>query len=165
MLDIGEPADDFGHIVSILLEYVASIVQSATVVAEEEDKLELGHMPPNTYNDASAEDRVGENDRPAERKLTPRVESLDDMDRCDHVPLWLAASGTKRHRSDPPAPFLQSPDSTVMSPSSSKRGIKALEDEVERNGSPEDMVEMMAFEVLTVSEMFNRTRSNWAEEG
>jgi hypothetical protein len=81
------------------------------------------------------------------------------------VPLWLSVLGTKRHNSDPLAPLLQSPDSTVMSPSSSRRGIKAGEDEVDRNGSPEDMVDMIAFEVLTVSEMFKRTRSNWEEEG
>lgn len=81
------------------------------------------------------------------------------------MPLWLSVLGTKRHNSDPLAPLLQSPDSTVMSPSSSKRGIKAGEDEVDRNGSPEDMVEMIAFELLTVSEMFKRTRSNWEEEG
>jgi hypothetical protein len=52
-----------------------------------------------------------------------------------------------------------------MSPSSSRRGIKALEAEVDRNGSPDDMVEGMAFEVLTVFEMSKRTRSNWEEEG
>ena len=81
------------------------------------------------------------------------------------MPCCLSALSTKRHKADPPASLAQSPDSTVMSPPSSKRGMKALEDEVDRNGSPDDMVEGVAFEVLTVSEMSKRTRSNWEEEG
>jgi hypothetical protein len=40
---------------SILLEYVASIAQSMAVAAEE---VEFGHMPPNTYSEVSAEERV-----------------------------------------------------------------------------------------------------------
>jgi hypothetical protein len=56
MVDTDEAADDLGDIMSILFEYVAPMVQSEAVVAE--DKVEFGHMPPNTYNDASAEERV-----------------------------------------------------------------------------------------------------------
>jgi hypothetical protein len=115
MLDNDEAEDDSGDIMSILSEYVASMIQSEAVAAE--DELEFGHMPPNTYSDASAEDRVGENDRPAERKFTLKVVSLDDIARCDHVPFCVSAFNMKRHNSDPPAPLLQSPDSTVMSPS------------------------------------------------
>jgi hypothetical protein len=163
MVDTDEAADDLGDIMSILFEYVAPMVQSEAVVAE--DKVEFGHMPPNTYNDASAEERVWEKDRPAARKFAPKFGSLDDMERCDHIPFWLSPFRMKRHNSDPPAPLVQSPDSTVMSPSSSARGMKASEVEVDRKGSPEDIVENVAFEVLTVSEMFKWTRSNWEDEG
>ena len=66
----------------------------------------------------------------------------------------------KRHNSDPAAPLLQSPDSTVMSPSSSKSGMKALEVESDKKGSLEYMVERARLETLTVCEVFKRARSN-----
>lgn len=81
------------------------------------------------------------------------------------MPFWLSLFGMKRHNSDPSAPFLQSPDRTVMSPSSSVSGMKAWEGELDRKGSPEDKVESVAFDMLTVSEMFNRRRSTWEDEG
>lgn len=46
MLDIDEVEDALGDIKSISSEYVASMVQSESVVAEEE--VEFGHMPPKT---------------------------------------------------------------------------------------------------------------------
>jgi hypothetical protein len=66
----------------------------------------------------------------------------------------------KRHNSDPPAPLLQSPDSTVMSPSSSKSGMKALEVGVDKKESLVYIVERVGLETVTVSEVFKRTRSN-----
>lgn len=53
MVDTDEAVDDLGDIMSMLFEYVASMVQSEAIAVEE-----FGHMPPNTYNEASAEVRV-----------------------------------------------------------------------------------------------------------
>jgi hypothetical protein len=55
MLDLDEAADGSGDIMSMLSEYVASIVQSEAVVVDD-DEVEFGHMPPNTYSEASAEE-------------------------------------------------------------------------------------------------------------
>jgi hypothetical protein len=56
MLDTDEADDDLGDIMSMSSEYVASTVQSEAVVAE--DEVEFGHMPPNTYSEASTDERV-----------------------------------------------------------------------------------------------------------
>ena len=130
--------DDPGDISSMLSEYVASRAQLEAALMEEDE--EFGHMPPKTYNEASVEDRVGENDRPAERKFALSDGSVGDMDKCDQVPLFLFPAIVKRDSSDPPAPLLQSPEKTVMSPSSSRSGIKALGVEVDKKGRLENIV-------------------------
>jgi hypothetical protein len=163
MLDTDEAEDDLGDIMSMSSEYVASTAQSEAVEAE--DEVEFGHMPPNTYSEASTDERVWENDRPAERKFAAKFGSLDAIERCDQVGFCSFPLGTKRHNSEPPAPFLQSPESTVISPSSSNSGMNAFEVDVDRKGSVEYMVERVGLEALTVSEMFKRTRSNWEDEG
>jgi hypothetical protein len=138
MFEIEDAEDeDPGDINSMLSEYVASRVQPEAVLTEDE---EFGHMPPKTYNEASEEDRVGENDRPAERKFAPSDGSVEDMDRYDQAPLFLSPATVKRDNSDPPAPLLQSPENTVISPSSSRSGIKAFGVEVDKKGRLEDIV-------------------------
>jgi hypothetical protein len=144
MFEVEDAEDDSGDINSMLSEYVASRVQPEAVLTEDE---EFGHMPPKTYNEASEEDRVGENDRPAERKFAPSDGSVEDMDKCDQVPLFFSPATVKRDSSDPPASLLQSPENTVISPPSSRSGIKALGVEVDKNGRLEDIVLKEGFEV------------------
>src|SRR5271167_3428236 len=84
MFEVEDAEDDSEDINSMLSEYVASRVQPETAEPEAS-----GHMPPKTYNEASVEDRVGENDRPAERRFAPSDGSVEDMDKCDQAPLFL----------------------------------------------------------------------------
>lgn len=133
-----EDVDDPGDISSMVSEYVASRVQPEVALTEEDE--EFGHMPPKMYNEASVEDRVGENDRPAERKFAPSDGSVEDMDKCDQTLLFLFPATVKRDRSDPPAPLLQSPENTVMSPPSSRSGIKAFGVEADKKGRLENIV-------------------------
>jgi hypothetical protein len=62
------------------------------------------------------------------------------MDKCDQVPRFSFSATAKRDISDPPAPLLQSPENTVMSPSSSRSGIKAFDVEVVKKGRLENIV-------------------------
>jgi hypothetical protein len=145
MFEVEDAEDDSGDINSMLSEYVASRVQPEAVLTEEDE--EFGHMPPKTYNEASVEDRVGENDRPAERKFAPSDGAVEDMDKCDQAPLFLFSATVKRDSSDPPAPLLQSPENTVTSPPSSRSGIKAFGVEVDKKGRLENIVLKEGFEV------------------
>jgi hypothetical protein len=158
MFETEDVEDDPGDINSMLSEYVASRVQFGAVLAKEDE--EFGHMPPKTYNEASLDDPVGENDRPAERKFAPSDGSVNDMGNRDQVPLFPFPATVKRESSDPPAPFLQSPENTVMSPPSSRSGTKAFGVEIDKKGRLEDIVLREGFWVGTVSEVSKRTRSN-----
>jgi hypothetical protein len=82
------------------------------------------------------------------------------MDKGDQAPLFLFPATAKRDSSNPPAPLLQSPENTVMSPSSFRSGIKAFDVEVDKKGRLEDIVLKERFVVWTVSEVSKRTRSN-----
>lgn len=154
--------DEAGDTNSVVSVYVASMVQSEAVEGEE---VEFGHIPPKTYREASVEERVGEKDKPAERKFAPNDGSLEDTDKRDHVSLFLPPPVVKRHSSDPAAPLLQSPDNTVRSPSSSISGMNAFDVEVDKKGRLAYMVEREGVDAWTVSKVFKRTSSNCEEEG
>src|SRR4051794_31249396 len=94
MFEVEDAEEDPGDIRSMLSEYVASRIQPVVVLTEEGE--EFGHMPPKTYNEVSAEDRVGENDRPAERKFAPSDGSVEDMDKRDQAPLFLFPATANR---------------------------------------------------------------------
>ena len=131
MLDVDDADDEAGDTISMVSEYVASTVQSKAV---EEEEVEFGHMPPYTYREASAEEQVGEKDKPADRKLVPNDGSVEDRDMRDHVSFFLPPPTVRRHSSGPSAPLLHPPDNTVISPSSSSSGMKAVDVEVDKKG-------------------------------
>jgi hypothetical protein len=62
------------------------------------------------------------------------------MDKGDQASLFLFPATAKRDSFNPPAPLLRSPENTVMSPASSRSGIKAFDVEVDKKGRLEDIV-------------------------
>ena len=63
------------------------------------------------------------------------------MDKGDQTPLFWFPATAKRDSSNPPEPLLlQPPENTVMSPASSRSGIKAFDVEVDKKGRLEDIV-------------------------